>query len=175
MLQVSQSITNKPVLSVRTGSAIAMAAEPIINPNNLKVEGWYCNDYSSKQRLILQTQDVRDILPEGIVVDDLDALSDPEDLVRMQQLLHLNFTLMGKPVFSVNKKSLGKVTDFALELGAFYIQKLYVEPSLLKSIGSSSLVVDRTQIVEITNRKIVIQDPLKPVKSVMPAPAAPAS
>jgi hypothetical protein len=39
-----------------------------------------------------------------------------------------------------------------------YIQKLYVSQPLFKSLTGGSLSVDRTQINEITNRRIIIND-----------------
>src|SRR5437762_11710997 len=125
MLQLSTAITNRPVMAIRTGGQVATAEIPIINPNNLKIEGWYCQDRFSKKRLVLRSEDVRDIVPQGIVVNDHDALTDPNELVRLKEVLSINFVLIGKPVVSVSKQKLGKVSDFATEMTSFYIQKLY--------------------------------------------------
>src|SRR5579862_3565554 len=95
MLQLSNTIVNRPVLSLRTGTTIATALSPVINPNNLKIEGFYCEDVR-KQQLILLPQDIRDIIPQGIVVNDEDVLSEPDELVRLKDVLALNFVLIGK-------------------------------------------------------------------------------
>lgn len=158
MLQLSSAFLNRPVLSLRTGTPIAMAVAPIINPNNLKIEGFYCDDRLEKRQLILLSQDVRDVIPQGIVVNDYDVLSEPEELVRLKQVLNLNFTLIGKQVETVNKRKVGKVADFATEMSSMYIQKLYVSQSVFKNLASGSLSIDRTQINEITNRRIIIND-----------------
>lgn len=158
MLQLSNVLQNRPVLSLRTGTAIATAITPILNPNNLKVEGFYCNDRFDKKQLILLAQDIRDVIAQGIVVNDHDVLSEPEELVRLKKVLELNFTLLGKPVETVSKHKVGKVGDYAVEISSMYIQKLYVSQSVLKSLTAGSLSVDRTQINEITNRRIIIND-----------------
>ncbi len=153
-------------MSLRTGGPVATALQPLINPNNLKIEGWFCADkFKKNTTLILQTQDVRDILPQGIVVNDYEVLSDPEELVRLKEPIEIAFDPLGKQVVTVNKKKLGKVNDYAVEMNTFYIQKLYVAQSFLKSISGGSLSVDRNQIVEITDKKIVINDPLQPLKA----------
>jgi len=164
MLQLSQSLMNVPIMSLRTGGEVAVATVPIINPANLKIEGWYCQDRFSKSNLILLSQDIRDVIKQGLVVNDHDNLSEPDELVRLKDILELNFELLGKPTFTANKERLGKVSDYAVEVETFYIQKLYLSQPLIKSFSGGTLSVDRTQIIEITNRKIVIQDPLKPVK-----------
>jgi len=174
MLQLSAILLNRPVLSLRTGGAIATATRLIINPNNLKIEGWYCRDHSGKKERVLQSQDIRDIIKQGIVVNDHDALSDPHELIRLKDIININFELLGKPVETVGKHKVGKVSDFAAESETLYIQKLYVSPPLLKSFSEGSLSVDRNQIVEITNRKIVIQELLKPTKAAAQQSVSPA-
>jgi uncharacterized protein YrrD len=173
MLQLSASLLNQPVMSLRTGGEIAKIESAIFNPNNLKIEGFYCTDHFSRQKLILLTQDIRDNIKQGIVVNDHEVLSEPDELIRLQPILELNFELLGKPVETMSKHKVGKVTDFAVDSQSLYVQKIYVGPSLIKSLTSGQLSVDRNQIVEITNRRIVIKDLDAPIKggAVATAPA----
>jgi sporulation protein YlmC with PRC-barrel domain len=171
MLQLSNILMNRPVLSLRTGGIIGQTLQPVINPNNLKIEGFYCDDKFNKKTSILLSQEIRDFITQGIVVNDQEALTDPDELVRLKDVLALNFELLGKPVVTISKQRVGKVTDFALDTETMYVQKLYVGRSLLKSLNSGQLSVDRTQIIEITNKKIVVQEILKPKKSAIPATA----
>lgn len=152
-------------MSLRTGQQVATATQPIINPNNLKIEGFYCNDKFSKETLVLLYQDVRDFIPQGFVIDDHDVLSSPEELIRLKNILDIGFTLIGKPVETISKQRIGKVTDYATEIETMYVQKIYVSQSILKSISGGNLGIDRSQINEITDRKIVINDLLKGVPS----------
>jgi len=173
MLQLNNALIHRPILSLRTGGTIATTISAIINPNNLKIEGFFCHDMLSKQRLVLLSIDIRDVIPQGIVVNDHEALTDPDELIRLKDILAVRFEIMGKPVYTASKEKLGKVNDYAFDSSSLYIQKIYIGQSLLKSLSGGQLSVDRSQIIEITNRKIVIQDPLQIEKSVMPmvAPA----
>jgi sporulation protein YlmC with PRC-barrel domain len=173
MFQLSKALINRPVMSLRTGRPVATTTQAIINPDNLKIEGLYCQDSVNKKRLVLIYQDIRDSIPQGLVIDDHDVLCEPEELVRLKNVLDIGFELIGMPVYTTTKKRLGKVSDYAVESSTFYIQKFYVSQSLLKSFNGS-LSVDRSQIVEITNKRIVIQDPLQPKPSLSRA-AIPAS
>ncbi len=170
MLQLSASLLNKSVLSLRTSAPVATIIGPIINPDNLKVEGFYCQDRFDKQQLVLLCQDIRDVLPQGYVVNDHDVLAEPEELVRLQKVMELDFQLIGKPVVTLSKVKVGKVSDYAVETETMFIQKIYVAQSILKSLTGGSLSVDRTQINEITPRRIIINDLLK--KSPVPASAS---
>jgi sporulation protein YlmC with PRC-barrel domain len=168
MLQLSNYFLNRSVLSLRTGGPIAVATQPIINPNNLKIEGFYCNT-SQQGNLILLCQDIRETLPDGFVIDDFERLADPEDLVRLKDILDLNFDLIGKQVVTVDKHKVGKVSDYAVDTSSMYIQKIYSTQSIFKSLTGGSLSIDRTQVHEITARKVIITE-LQP-KNPLPATA----
>jgi uncharacterized protein YrrD len=157
MLQLSGTLINRPVLSLRTGTQVATTVGPIINPNNLKIEGFYCQT-AGRKTAVLVSQDVRDILPQGLVVNDQDVLTDPEELVRLKEVLKLNFELLGKQVFTASKQKLGKVNDYATETESLIIKKLYITQSLLKSFSGGNLGIDRTQIIEITDKKVIVND-----------------
>jgi sporulation protein YlmC with PRC-barrel domain len=159
MLKLSQSFIGIDILSLRTGGVIAATTKPIINPNNLKIEGWYVVDRFNDSTLILLSSEVRDLLPQGLVVNDHDALSEAEDLVRLHDILNLRFELLGKAVVTEKGARVGKVSDYAVETSSLIIKKLYVSQSLLKNFSGGTLSIDRTQIIEITNRRIVIEDP----------------
>lgn len=161
MLQLSATILNRPVMSLRTGAQVATAVAPVINPNNLKIEGFYCNDKFGNKELILLYQDIRDIIPQGFVIDDHDVLVEAEELVRLKKVLELEFELIGKQVETINKEKVGRVSDFAVETTSMTIQKIYASQSILKSFTGGSLSIDRSQIVEITSKRVIISELLK--------------
>ncbi len=169
MLQLSSSLLSKSILSLRTGSPIATITGPIINPNNLKVEGFYCQDRFDKRQLVLLYQDIRDILPQGYVVNDHDVLTEPGELVRLKEVIELEFELIGKQVVTLSKEKVGKVSDYATETETMFIQKIYVSQSVLKSLTGGSLSIDRTNINEITPKRVIINELVK--NAPMPAPA----
>jgi uncharacterized protein YrrD len=169
MLQLSAAIVNRPVMSLRTGGQVATATAPIINPDNLKVEGFYCTDKMNGDELILLYQDIRDMIPQGFVIDDHEVLVKEDELVRLKKVLELQFELIGKHVETVDKQKVGKVADFATETKTMTIQKLYVSQSILKSFAGGSLIIDRSQIVEITQKRVIINELLKTAPAASPS------
>lgn len=157
MLKMSKSLLQLPVMSLRLGGQIAVAETPIINPHNLKIIGWWCATPDAKNHLVLLSEEVREIMPTGIAVNDEDALCEPEDLVRHHEILEINYQLIDKPVRTKRQK-IGKVSDFSYNDGLF-IQKLYVARSLIKVFtAEDTLIIDRTQILEVTDRHILVRD-----------------
>jgi uncharacterized protein YrrD len=174
MLMLSKSLVNRPVMSLRSGSRIATAIDPIINPHSLKVMGWWCKAAGGRRQVLL-VESVREIMPDGLAVNEEDDLSPPEDLVRHSDILNINFQLLEKPVRTKRQK-LGKVTDFSYNEGLF-VQKLYVTRPLHKVLtNEDTLLIDRTQIIEVTDHYILVRDTDIKVtdEEVVPAAAAPA-
>lgn len=173
MLVLTKTLLNRPVMSLRTGGQVATTYRALMNPNNLKIEGFYCIDsIEKKKQLVLVYRDIREVLPAGLVVDDHSVLVEPEELVRFRKLMDIDFELVGKVVVTEQGKKLGKVNDYATEPDSMMIKKLYVTQTLIKNLTGGSISIDRTQIVEITNRKIVVKDPLIPLKSPVVSPLA---
>lgn len=154
---MSKSLFNQPVMSLRSGNQFATAIEPIINPHNLKILGWWCSLRAGGGRLVLLSEDVRELMPRGLAVNDEDVLSSPDDLVRHREILDIKFQLIGKTVRTKRQK-LGKVSDFSYNEGMF-AQKLYVARPVTKIFSSQdTLLIDRTQILEVTDSYILVRD-----------------
>lgn len=170
MLKLSESLIGRSVMSLRTGQAVGTTTAAIFNPNNLKIEGFYCTDRFSKKQLVLLYQDIRDIIPQGLVVNDHDVLVEAHELVRLKKVMDIGFELIGKQVVTLGKQRLGKVSDYSVEVETMYVQKLYVSQGLLKGLTKGNLAVDRSQINEITDKKIIVNDLLD--SATVPAGAA---
>lgn len=170
MLKLSDAFISLPVISLRTGAAIGKTLQPLINPNNLKIEAWYCSSIYSKQAVLLPVQEIREISKLGVAVNDHESLTEPEDLIRLQKLIKIQFNPIGKQVITESRKKLGKVEDYAVDLDSMYIVNLYVSQRSLKSFTNPPLTVNRLQIVEITDKRIVIKDieNVKPISATAP-------
>lgn len=158
MLQLSSTYYDRPILSLRTGGPVGHALSPVINPNNLKIEGWYATARGEKSSYVVPVNEVRDIINKGIVVNDHSSLTHTDDLIRLKDVINVGFEIIGKSVISENKRKLGKVSDYAVDDESMFIKKLYVNQSILKNLGTHQLIIDRTQIVELNDRHVVVRD-----------------
>jgi hypothetical protein len=156
MLMMSKSLYGRPIISLRSEGHIGIAVEPIINPHNLKILGWWCKT-SGGGRQVLLTESVREMAPDGLMVDDEASLSSPAELARHQGLLDIKFQLPDKLV-KTKRSKLGKVSDYTFDESMF-VQKLYVSRSLTKIFSSEdTLIIDRSQILEVTDHHILVED-----------------
>lgn len=171
MLKLFDTIQNQPVLSLRTGGSVGILLEPIINPNNLYIEGWYVQDSRSNAVLILLSSDIREVIDRGFIIDDHEVLTDEKELVRLKEIIDIKFQPLRLRVYSTSGKRYGKVSDYAIETSSSYIQKIYASQSIVRNISGGTLSIDRSQIVEISNHSITIEDPTEKVSATAPAAA----
>lgn len=158
MLILSKELSNKTLLSLRTASKIGIVQEPLINPHNLHIDGFVCLD-NNKNTLYLLDINIREFSSKGVVINDHNDLSSGDELLRLQNIIENPFILINKPIFDSNNKKIGRIFDYATEKDSFYIQKLYVKPPIINLFNSPQLIIDRSSIIEITDKKIVISGP----------------
>jgi sporulation protein YlmC with PRC-barrel domain len=158
MLYLSTKIYNLPVLSIRSGGRIGTILEPIINPHNLHIDGFYCQSSHSNKKLVLLDMHIRDFSHKGIIIDDHNSMSEPEELVRLKHVLDINFKLEDKMVF-VGKRKVGKVNEYALNIDSMLVQTIYVQPPVWKNFRQNGLVFDRKSIIEVTDTHIKVSGP----------------
>jgi len=158
MLVLNTQLENIPVMSLQSGTSLGKVTTPIIDPRKLQIVAYHVVGPRVQTPSVLHTIDIREIGPLGYIVDSAHSVMElDEDLVRLQEVIDLNFNLVGKQVIDDNKKKLGKVIDYTVESESFLIQKLHLGQSVLKNIKHSSLIIHRSQIVEITDREVIVR------------------
>lgn len=145
-------------MSLQTGGSLGTAFNPVIDPRKFQVVAYYVTGPRIQEVSVLHTSDIRELGPLGFIVNGTESIMPlDQDLVRLKEVIDLNFTLLGKTVVDENKKKLGKVAEYTLESEGFVIQKIHVSQSMMKNLKSSNLVIHRSQIVELNDHQIVVR------------------
>lgn len=159
MLLLSTKLQNIPLISVRSGARIGTVLSPILNPHNLHIDAFWCETINSKTNKVLLDMDIRDFSIKGILIDDHLGLSNPDELVRLTEVLNIDYKLEGKTVLA-SKHKLGKVAEYAVDHASLFIQKIYVNPPAWKSgIAGNRLLFDRSNVLEVTDTHIIVSGP----------------
>ena len=159
MLMLKERLERVPVMSLQTGAPIAETGDFVIDPRQLKVVAFYCNGPRlDVNPAILNVGDIREFSNIGLIVDSADVLMSPEDLVRLKEVLEFRFTLDNKPVMDTAGNKLGHVANFTLDSTSLYIVKLHVRPGIWQAWKTTEFLIDRTQIVEVSDQQIVVRD-----------------
>lgn len=157
MLILGSRLKNLSVMGLQTGSELAVTKQAVIDPRNLsiiayRVEGPLLGGAES----YLRVEDARELSDIGFIIDSIDDFVAPDDVIKLREVLDLNFRIDGIKVIDEKRHTIGKVVDYTLEAGGFTIQQLTVKRPLIKRFNDTELLIHRSQITEITDTTIII-------------------
>ena len=160
MLVIGSKMLNCPILSLHVGGEIAVTRDAIVDPEDLRIiaytlDGPLMRDPENGNILI--TDDVREISQNGMIIDSIDRLVNREDIIRLDQVMNLNFNLIGLKVVTQGGKKLGKIVDYTFDSQSFSIFQLIVQRPMFSSLNDPQLTINRSQIIEIDDYKITIK------------------
>lgn len=167
MLISGNKLAGFPVLSLHIAGEIARVAEPIVDPNSLKIIGFKLEGKMIRDEVgdILPIESVREFSRMGMIVDSIDEFVKSDDVMRIEKVLELNFAMNGLKVTTRKKDKIGKVVDYTVDVGSWYIQQIIVQKPFIKAFLDPELVISRKQIIEVTDYEIIIKDKNEKVKS----------
>ena len=167
MLVYASRLIGARVLSVQAGGAIAQVSEPIIDPDTLKIIAFRLSGplVNKSPANILDVSSIREYSNYGIVIDNIDELVAPDDVVKIAKVLELSFNLIGLKVETKKGSKLGKVSNYTVTSDNFTTQQIIVKRPVIKSFVDPELTIHRKEIVEITDYKVIVKDEEKVIKA----------
>jgi uncharacterized protein YrrD len=169
MFVLAHNLVGLPVISLQTGETVATVMSPVIRPEQLRLMAFTLNA-GRNPRTLLVMSGVRQIALDCVIIDNDDELAEPDDIVRLTDLLKSGYTPIGKAVVTESGERLGSVEDYTLNLETELVQKLYIKPPLLKIWYSSHLIIDRSQIIDVQPQRFVVRDSYEKVTALVPEP-----
>jgi hypothetical protein len=159
-----------PVMGLQTGGELARTEREIINPHTLEVVAYQLNGpLLDTHPSLLRVADVREFSDIGMIVDSSDEFVSPDDIIKLNEIYQLHFSLHDKPVVDTKRRKLGKVIGYTIETGGFVIQQLNVKRPFFRSLSDTELLIHRSQIKEISDSQIVVESELKTPAPVLKA------
>lgn len=166
MLVLGTRLKDTPVMSLQTGTRLATASTPLINPANLKIIGFELEGpLLTEKPSFLRVADIRELSGVGMIIDSSDELIGLDDVIKIKELYELGFKLIGMNVIDEHKKKLGKVDNYTLETNSFIIEQLSVKHGILKGFTDTGLLIHRSQITEINDDAIIVKSTAKKIKA----------
>lgn len=174
MLINNSRLVGCPILSLHIGGQIARVVETIVDPDSLKIIACRVDGPLVGREVgeILPIVSVREFSRLGMIVDSADEFVEAEDIVRIKDLIELNFSLVGLKAETKKGHKLGKVSDFTIEPESWQVQQLIVQRPMIQSFLDPELTIARSQIAEINDYKVIVKDNNAKSKSKVQAPAA---
>lgn len=163
MLITGSRLIHMPVMSLQTGTQIAETVSPVIDPANLNILAYRLTGalLDQKTETFLRVLDSRELSDIGLIVDSIEDFVEKGDVIKLDEMIDLAFSIDGINVIDEKRKKLGKVIDYTIDVDSFNIQQLTVRRPVLRSFNDTELVIHRSQIIEITNTAIVVHSQAK--------------
>lgn len=160
MLINGSKLINTPVLSLHVGGRIAVVTGIVVNPNDLKILAFRVDGPLVGKEVgeILPVESIREFSRLGMIVDSADEFVASDDVVKIRDILKLNFDLIGLKVETKRKSKLGKVTDFTVNPSDWHVQQIIVQRPLVKSFLDPELIISRSRIVDINDYTITVEE-----------------
>jgi len=158
MLRFGSSLNNLRIMSLRVGYPIGTTTNPIINPHNLTILGFFCVSQDVPPPALIMTQSIREISGQRLITDSEDEIIHVDDMVRDREIANLNYQLVGKKVVTESKRKLGKIEDYVINSNDFVIYKIHVARTGMGALAGGKLIIDRNQIVATDDKEIVVKD-----------------
>ena len=161
MLLNSSRLIGCPVLSLHLGGPIGRVTGEIVDPNDLKiialnVDGPQTGDGDHGD--ILDVRSVREFSNIGMIIDSIDDLVSKGEVIKFDEIMDLNFNVIGLAVKTKKGKKLGKIVDYTFDPESMQIMQFIVKRPMMKSLLDPELVIGRSQIKEVNDYELIVKD-----------------
>lgn len=165
MLIYNSRLLNLPILSVQDSGKIGIVSTTIVDPDSLKIIAFRVHgSVGPEGGNLLDANSIREYSDYGLVIDSTDELVQDNDVVKISEVLELNFSLLGLKVVTKKGSKLGKIVDFTVSDDNFSVAQIIVKRPAIKSFLDTELTIPRIEIVEITDYKVIVKDEEKVIK-----------
>ncbi len=157
MIRQYSKIIGTHVLSYVEGDALATVEDLIVHPDTGKVEGFWVKPLTLPLK--------HAVLPwEGVVawkrhlyVKDDQAIAEPEEIIRIADILTRKTYYIGNKVKTESGKRLGKVFDLDFDEHKMFLRYLFVRKSF-PFLRSAPQFVHFDSIVQVLPEVIIVKD-----------------
>lgn len=162
MILLGSHLLKAPVVSLQTGGIVATTARLLVDPAKLNVVAYEVSGpLITAHPTYLRVADIRELSDIGAVIDSTDEFVIAGDVIAIDEVEALHFSLVGMQVLDEKRHKLGRINDFTIDMASSYVQQLTVKRPLLHSINDTELIIHRTQIIEINNDAIIVHSQAK--------------
>lgn len=158
MQRLASEIIGSKLFTVHTGGPIGIVTGLLVRRKDLKVELFKIKLFEDNSIRYLLTSDIRTYEAGKIIINSYQELSEPDELLRHQELIKEEFVLFSVKVETQSGKRIGKIKDYGIDTAHYFATKLHIRAGFLQRIMHERLIIDRSDILDITKSKIVVRD-----------------
>lgn len=158
-------ITDSEIILFQEKVRIGKISDLIFDISSAKLLGFFVSQYNSKDIKVVSISDVKGFGNGLVMVNDMNSLSDVDDIVKIKNAVIDNPEIIGSRVETESGQKLGKVANATINLTDYYLEKLYVDPGLSIKFLTNQLIITRNNIIKIKKKTIIVSDEYLRIKS----------
>lgn len=160
MLIRGSDILQTPVMSLQTGTELATTKSFVIDPADLGIMAFELEgELLTDDPTLLRIQDVRELSSIGFIVDSSDEFITKGFVIKIGEIMDLNFSPYGMKVIDTRNKTIGRIDDIIIDSDTFMVQQLAIKRPLLQRINTTEVLIGRNQIKAINDDTIIVKAP----------------
>jgi len=165
MLKLASTIIGLPIKNIRDGLNLGEVRDFVVDPVDGEILAISLKPHLFSSLKIISLIDIREINPEMVIVDSSDVLSEPEEVIRVKEVLGSGIKILKNKVVTESGQKLGEVYDFTFDLIEKELSRIYVKGNFIKELLSlSELIIPKEKIIKITPKAIYVEDGVIGVK-----------
>ena len=146
-------------MNLQDGRRISEIEDLILDPDSGRLLAYLISGrrlFGPKR--ILTAPDLREVSTDVGIIDSPEVLTDPEEVVRVAEVLSQKIRLIGTPVVTESGTVLGKLRDYAVDVLSHRLERINVRGNPL----SSELIITADQILRIERSRVTVRDAAVP-------------
>lgn len=159
-------IIDASIFSLQEGFDLGKIRNFLIDKSNLKII-FVLVDVSFNKKY-LAFEDIKNVSAKKFLVNGKEDFSEKNELVKYKDFFAKSVFLYKMAVETSSGKKLGRVYDFDIDLISGFVEKIYAKKLFL----FNNFVINRSDVLEVTDKKIIIKDAFATITSktnVLPA------
>lgn len=155
----AKKLIGLPVAAEESQSKIGQISQIVIDPENGRILGFLVKTGGSASwrifapTLALSIVDIKEWDPNGLVTESVDNLVNPNEIIRLKDVLDKNIDFLKMSAKTEAGKSLGQIEDLLIDTDTETIAKYY-----LKDLLGKSRVLPAEKIIKVDKQIIFADD-----------------
>lgn len=153
MLVLISQLVNRPVITFDEAEPIGIVRDPIIDPSNGKLVGYFFgHGFLHMKQDVIAADDIASYDQSRVVVHHNDVARIIEEEPRIREILQKKIMVLGANVYTETGKHLGRANDLLLDTELSMIVKYYVHGML------NDRIIPAEHVISIEKRGIIVDD-----------------
>jgi len=158
MIRSVLQIIGSHVVGHEDGAVLALIKDAVINPDSGKIEAFWAKPLNLPIKNAILLSDSILEWKKNIYINDERELAEPDEIIKISEILSRNTLFIGNIVINESEKVLGKVVDVDFDTNKLYLKNIYVEKTFLGLFKYESRIFSYDSIIKVMPEYILVKD-----------------